>query len=208
MNHPNPSGKSYAVKEIFLTLQGEGFHTGRRAVFVRFTGCNLWSGREEDRAKAICQFCDTDFVGGTKMAAEDIVAEAAWLWGDHPKPFVVFTGGEPMLQLDPALGLAFETAGFETAVETNGTVKPTYLPRWVTASPKAGAPMILNHIDELKVVYPQPLDMAALELLPAKHRYVQPMDGSEGSTQAAIDFVLANPAWKLSLQTHKQVGLR
>jgi 7-carboxy-7-deazaguanine synthase (Cx14CxxC type) len=209
---------SYAVKEIFYTLQGEGALTGRPAVFCRFSGCNLWSGREEDRPEAVCNFCDTDFVGmdGTfggrypnaAALAEQIVA--LWPEGEDDQ-FVVCTGGEPLLQLDAPLIAALHDCGFEIAIETNGTILPPAGIDWICVSPKAEAPLIITRGHELKVVVPQegldPLDYAGLDF----HRFsVQPMDGSERArnTEYAIAFCLAHPQWQLSLQTHKMTGIR
>ncbi|MCX8097583.1 MAG: 7-carboxy-7-deazaguanine synthase [Casimicrobiaceae bacterium] len=210
---------SYAVKEIFYTLQGEGAQAGRPAVFCRFAGCNLWSGREEDRASARCRFCDTDFVGtdgtaggryGTAEALAERVAEHWPKTAHGAPPLVVCTGGEPLLQLDPALIEAFHARGFEIAVETNGTLPAPEGIDWLTVSPKAGAPFVQQRGHELKVVYPQPFDWEALERLPFLHRFVQPMDGPERAahTAAATAFCLAHPAWRLSLQMHKLIGIR
>jgi 7-carboxy-7-deazaguanine synthase len=209
---------SYAVKEIFYTLQGEGALTGRPAVFCRFAGCNLWSGREADRAAAICTFCDTDFVGmdgsaggryATPAALADVVAA---LWpADGAARFVVCTGGEPLLQLDPSLIAAFHARGFEVAVETNGTIALPAGLDWVCVSPKAGAPLVATAGDELKVVVPQAgLDPLAFAGLAFRRFSVQPMDGPDraGNTQYAIDFCLKHPRWQLSLQTHKMTGIR
>jgi organic radical activating enzyme len=247
---------TYSVKEMFYTLQGEGARAGRPAVFVRFAGCNLWSGREEDRAQAICQFCDTQFVGvdgdggGKFESAQALAAAALALWArpplplvgggagvggnapggeasPHPltpspsrgggnaaavgDPYVVCTGGEPLLQLDTPLIHAFHEAGFEVAVETNGTIAAPLGIDWVCVSPKANANLVQTFGDELKLVYPQA--GAAPEryaLLDFTHFFLQPMDAParEANTQAAIAYCLANPQWRLSLQTHKLVGLR
>jgi 7-carboxy-7-deazaguanine synthase len=202
---------SYKVKEIFLTLQGEGHHTGRRAVFVRFTGCNLWTGREKDRAKAVCQFCDTDFVGGTRYTLDALVRAVEETWGSGSGRFVVFTGGEPLLQLDSKLLAAVRALGFEVAVETNGTQPAPDPDLWLTVSPKAKAELVQRSGSELKLVYPQEgVDPAAYTALPFAHRYLQPMDGPDlqRNTAAAIAYCLAHPEWKLSLQTHKMVGIR
>jgi 7-carboxy-7-deazaguanine synthase len=211
---------SYAVKELFYTLQGEGTHTGRPAVFCRFAGCNLWSGREEQRAHAICQFCDTDFVGtdgpgGGRFATADDLAQAvvgAWL-GDpdaRSRPFVVCTGGEPLLQLDrPAID-ALHKAGFEVAVETNGTRPAVPGIDWTCVSPKAGAPLVLTEGDELKLVFPQHGgEPERYEHLRFGRFRLQPMDGParEENTQAAVAYCLAHPQWQLSLQTHKFLGI-
>ncbi|HEY1299310.1 MAG TPA: 7-carboxy-7-deazaguanine synthase [Stellaceae bacterium] len=209
---------SYAVKEIFYTLQGEGAQTGRPAVFCRFAGCNLWSGREADRAKAACNFCDTDFVGtdgsdgGRYRDALSLADRIAALWpGGTGAPFVVCTGGEPLLQLDPPLIDALHTRGFEVAVETNGTIAAPAGIDWICVSPKSGAGLVLDSGDELKIVVPQPgldpLDYAGL----AFRRFsVQPMDGPDRArnTELAIAFCHAHPQWQLSLQTHKLVGFR
>lgn len=208
---------SYAVKEMFLTLQGEGVHAGRRAVFIRFAGCNLWSGREADRASAICRFCDTDFVGtdgdgGGKFADAAAVAEAAAvLWGQGEGAFAVLTGGEPMLQVDDALVDALHAAGFTIAIETNGTLPVHPGIDWVCVSPKAGSTVVQHAGDELKLVWPQlGSDIDAIEQWDFGHWLIQPMDSADAAanTQAAIDLVLARPRWRLSLQTHKLLGLR
>jgi len=209
---------SYTVKEIFYTLQGEGALTGRPAVFCRFAGCNLWSGREEDRAAAVCSFCDTDFVGtdategGRYADAAALADRIAGLWpAGQGARFVVCTGGEPLLQLDPPLIAALHQRGFEIAVETNGTIPPPAGIDWVCVSPKAGAPLVITSGDELKIVVPQPglepLDFAHLDF---RRFSVQPMDGPERdrNTQWAIHFCLAHPQWQLSLQTHKMTGVR
>ncbi len=208
---------TYAVKEIFYTLQGEGALTGRPAVFLRFTGCNLWSGREEDRATAQCTFCDTDFVGtegpdggrfADAAALADRVAEA---WPGGGRPFVVVTGGEPLLQLDPPLIAALHARGFQIAVETNGTLPPPAGIDWLCVSPKSGNPLVVTAGDELKIVVPQrgldPRDFAGLRF---KRFSVQPMDGLDRTrnTEWAIRFCLENPQWQLSLQTHKVTGVR
>jgi 7-carboxy-7-deazaguanine synthase len=208
---------AYAVKEIFRTLQGEGFHAGRAAVFARFAGCNLWSGREADRTTATCQFCDTDFVGtdgvgGGSFSDVDALADAiAACWGEAlVHRFVVFTGGEPLLQLDQALIAAIRARGFEIAIETNGTLPAPAGIDWICVSPKQGADWRLKAGDELKCVYPQagqrPEDF---ETLPFEHFYIQPMDGPDraANIQAAIAFCHAHPRWRLSLQTHKIIGI-
>ena len=204
---------SYAVKEIFATLQGEGANTGRPAVFLRFAGCNLWSGREEDRSTAVCQFCDTDFVGGSKFATADMLADAvAAEWLGSAKPFVVCTGGEPLLQLDRPLIDALHAQGFEIAVETNGTIEAPAGLDWICVSPKANAPLVQTSGDELKVVYPQEdLDnLDNLENLDFQHFFVQPMDGPnvDRNHELAAAYCLEHPRWKLSLQTHKLLGIR
>jgi 7-carboxy-7-deazaguanine synthase len=213
---------TYAVKEIFYTLQGEGALTGRPAVFCRFAGCNLWSGREEDRASAQCNFCDTDFVGadgpdggrfGDAAALGDRIA-ALWPPGDDKAGaarFVVVTGGEPFLQLDPPLIAALHGRGFEVAVETNGTLPPPAGIDWLCVSPKAGNPLVVTAGDELKIVVPQPgLDPRDFAGLRFRRFSVQPMDGPDRdrNTALAIEFCLAHPQWQLSLQTHKVIGVR
>ena len=210
---------SYSVKEIFYTLQGEGAHSGRPAVFLRFAGCNLWSGREADRARAICRFCDTEFVGTdgdgggrfeTVAALADAVA-AAWPAAHQAGRFVVCTGGEPLLQLDAPLVAALRARGFTVAVETNGTQAAPAGELWLTVSPKSGAAPRLERGDELKLVYPQagaePERYAALAF---RHFFLQPMDGPElaRNTRLAIEYCLAHPQWRLSLQTHKLLGIR
>jgi 7-carboxy-7-deazaguanine synthase len=210
---------SYAVKEIFYTLQGEGAQTGRPAVFCRFAGCNLWSGREEDRARAMCQFCDTDFVGtdgagGGRFETHDALALAVattWPHHDQPsKPFVVCTGGEPLLQLDKPLVDALHRVGFEIAIETNGTQTASPDIDWICVSPKAMAELKLRSGDELKLVFPQvgaPPEM--YEQLDFKHFFLQPMDGRdrEANTSLALRYCLAHPRWRLSLQTHKLLNI-
>jgi 7-carboxy-7-deazaguanine synthase (Cx14CxxC type) len=209
---------TYAVKEVFLTLQGEGAHAGRRAVFCRFTGCNLWSGREEDRADAQCRFCDTDFVGtdgtrGDRYAdAENLAAVIEDEWGPtREERWVVLTGGEPLLQVDDALIAALHRRGFVVAVETNGTLDLPAGLDWVCVSPKAGTELRVRTGQELKLVYPQegarPEDFSAL----AFERFsLQPMDGPDvaENTSKAVDYCLKHPAWRLSLQTHKTLGIR
>lgn len=212
---------SYAVKEMFLTLQGEGVNSGRRAVFVRFAGCNLWSGREQDRATAICQFCDTDFVGtdgdgGGRFADGDALTDAVeGFWGDGAEGrFVVLTGGEPMLQIDDDLLIGLHGRGFTVAMESNGTLPAHPGIDWICISPKAGSQIIQTTGDELKLVWPQAgIEPGDLEEWDFAHRLVQPMDmGAEALNRdamaAAVDLVLARPAWRLSLQTHKLLGLR
>ncbi|GGB36581.1 7-carboxy-7-deazaguanine synthase [Sphingomonas metalli] len=209
---------SYAVKEMFLTLQGEGVHAGRRAVFVRFAGCNLWSGREEDRAGAICRFCDTDFVGmdgagGGRFAdASTLVAAVEGHWGpDCERRFVVLTGGEPMLQVDDPLIDRLHDAGFVVAIETNGTLAAHPGLDWVCVSPKAGSEVVQRRGDELKLVWPQAgIDPVALETWDFANRLVQPLDDARAAEnhQACIALVMDRPLWRLSLQTHKLLGLR
>jgi len=211
---------TYTVKEIFLTLQGEGAQAGRAAVFCRFAGCNLWSGREQDRATAICRFCDTEFVGtdgpgGGKFASAQALAQAVQaVWqaggGQGGRPLVVCTGGEPLLQLDKPAVDALHAAGFEIAVETNGTQAAPPGLDWVCVSPKAGAPLVLTRGDELKLVFPQPAAMPqAFETLDFRHFFLQPMDGPDqaANTRAAIAYCLAHPRWRLSVQTHKVLGI-
>jgi 7-carboxy-7-deazaguanine synthase len=208
----------YAVKEIFLTLQGEGIQAGRTAIFCRFAGCNLWSGREQDRSTAICQFCDTDFVGtngqggGRFATAAALAEEIASHWkGGLASRLVVLTGGEPLLQLDTPLIDALHALHFTIAIETNGTLIPPPGIDWICVSPKAGAPLALQRGDELKLVYPQPEappeTFAALDF---RHFLLQPMDGPQAlqNTQGAVEYCLRHPQWRLSVQTHKVLGLR
>ena len=208
---------TYVVKEIFYTLQGEGFHAGRPAVFCRFSRCNLWTGKEEHRSTAICRFCDTDFVGidgpggGQFRTAEDLASAVASSWGDRTGPkFVVLTGGEPLLQVDGEFVDALHANGFEIAIETNGTCEAPVGIDWICVSPKAGAELILRSGSELKLVYPQggisPDDVGHLSF---DHFLLQPMDGPERekNTADAVNYCLANPQWKLSLQTHKYLGI-
>ena len=209
---------SYQVKEIFYTLQGEGANAGRPAVFCRFAGCNLWSGREQDRSTAVCRFCDTDFVGtngtlgGKFKDAEALAGQIAALWpagAEHR--FVVLTGGEPLLQLDAALIDALHGLGFAIAVESNGSLAAPAGIDWLCISPKAGAPWVQREGQELKVVWPQTgLNLAELEAARFTHRYLQPMDNPERqrNTEACIQMCLDRPAWRLSLQTHKITGIR
>jgi 7-carboxy-7-deazaguanine synthase len=208
---------TYTVKEIFKTLQGEGAQAGRAAVFCRFAGCNLWSGREKDRAAAVCRFCDTDFVGvngvgGGKFVTPEALAEAiSDAWGDgEDNRYVVFTGGEPLLQLDAALLDAVHALDFAAAVETNGTLLPPPGIDWICVSPKADAELALKAGNELKLIFPQAgSDPEALRRLHFDHFWVQPMDGPAlaENTRAAVAFCLANPTWRLSLQTHKFIGI-
>ncbi len=208
---------TYAIKEIFLTLQGEGVQAGRRAVFLRFAGCNLWSGREVDRAAAICRFCDTDFVGTNGVGGgkfEDAAAVAAAVeacWGDRlPARYIVITGGEPMLQLDRPLIDALHAKGFQIGVESNGTIAAPAGIDWLCISPKAGSIVVQRTGDELKLVWPQPgSDWQDMEGWRFDHFLIQPLDdtGGEANQRASIDFVLANPKWRLTLQNHKQLGL-
>jgi len=226
---------SYAVKEIFYSLQGEGANSGRAAVFCRFAGCNLWTGREEDRAGAVCQFCDTDFVGthgpdgGKFTTAETLASAIAARWPQAiqradsgielhaakaavlQRPLVIFTGGEPLLQLDGALVGAMHDAGFEVAVETNGTIVAPHGIDWICVSPKAGAALKQRSGSELKLVYPQAaLPPDELEHLQFDHFFLQPMDGPERdrNTASALQYCLEHPRWRLSLQTHKLLGIR
>ena len=208
----------YTVKEIFYTLQGEGAQTGRPAVFCRFAGCNLWSGREADRATAVCGFCDTEFVGtdgpggGRFASADELAVAVAAAWPDNRggRRFVVCTGGEPLLQLDGAVIDALHAREFEVAVETNGTqAAPTGLD-WICVSPKAGAELRLRSGDELKLVFPQEgAEPDRYEQLGFRHFFLQPMDGPEraANTEAALRYCLAHPRWRLSLQTHKLLGI-
>ena len=217
---------SYQVKEIFYTLQGEGGNAGRPAVFCRFAGCNLWSGREEDRTTAVCQFCDTDFVGvdgtlGGKYKTAQLLAEqiaAEWPNPDYANRFVVLTGGEPLLQVDSALLEALHSKGFSVAVESNGTIAaPTSASGgidWLCVSPKAGSTLVQKTGQELKVVWPQAgTDLAALAELKFEHHFLQPMDNldpvrNKQNTQDCIAMCLQNPKWRLSVQTHKVTGIR
>ena len=210
----------YRVKEIFYTLQGEGSHAGRPSVFCRFTSCNLWTGHERDRHRAICQFCDTDFVGtdgpggGRFATASDLAAAVAKAWQgqEHPRSrrYVVCTGGEPLLQLDGAAVNALHAEGFEVAIETNGTRTAPDGVDWICVSPKAGADLVLTSGDDLKLVYPQPGAMPEqFEHLTFTSLLLQPMDGTdrEANTAAAVAYCLEHPQWQLSLQTHKYLGI-
>ncbi|EQB33994.1 7-carboxy-7-deazaguanine synthase [Sphingobium ummariense] len=214
---------SYAVKEMFLTLQGEGVQAGRRAVFLRFAGCNLWSGREQDRASAICRFCDTDFVGtdglgGGRFADAAALADAALgFWGEGGEGrYIVLTGGEPMLQVDDALVEALHARGFTIAIESNGTLPVHPGIDWVCVSPKAGSTVVQTRGDELKLVWPQPGvghgpdDLAAMEGWAFDHFLIQPLDDPHAAdnARAAIDVVMARPRWRLTVQAHKYLGLR
>lgn len=211
---------SYAVKEIYYTLQGEGANTGRPAVFLRFAGCNLWSGREADRATATCDFCDTDFLGtdgpgGGKFPSPELLAQAvSSAWPDATPPsigrFVVCTGGEPLLQLDAALLDALHRAGFEVAIETNGTLPAPGGIDWICVSPKARADLVQRSGDELKLVFPQPgAEPERFEELEFRHFFLQPMDGPKRArnTELAIRYCLDHPRWRLSVQTHKLLGI-
>lgn len=209
---------TYTVKSIFFTLQGEGYNTGTPAVFCRFAGCNLWTGREQHRSRAICQFCDTDFVGtdgpggGRFKTAADLArsVETAWRPKSTAHRLVVCTGGEPLLQLDEPLLEAFHARGFRVAIETNGTREPPANLDWICVSPKAGADLVLRHGDELKLVFPQEaLGPAEVEHLCFDHFFLQPMDGPqrEANTALAVQYCLEHPRWRLSLQTHKYLGI-
>ncbi|OYX72850.1 MAG: 7-carboxy-7-deazaguanine synthase [Rhizobiales bacterium 32-66-11] len=209
---------AYAVKEMFKTLQGEGAQAGRAAVFCRFAGCNLWSGRERDRDTAICRFCDTDFIGmdgdgGGRFADAEALADAlvrVWGKGETARRYVVFTGGEPLLQLDSDLVAAAHDRGFEIAIETNGTLAPPDGIDWICVSPKAGADLVLTRGQELKLVYPQSgIVPDALDGLDFAHFFLQPMDGPHRveNTAAAVAYCLDHPRWRLSVQTHKMVGI-
>jgi 7-carboxy-7-deazaguanine synthase len=210
---------SYAVKEIFLTLQGEGVHAGRRAVFLRFAGCNLWTGREEDRATAVCQFCDTDFVrmdgeNGGRYDSDALAAKVAYLWGEGTAHrYVVLTGGEPMLQVDDALVDALHANGFEIAIESNGTLPTHPGIDWLCISPKAGSDVVQKSGNELKLVWPQAgSDIMALETWEFEHFLLQPMDSgniitNDFNRNAAIEQAMLRPKWRISLQNHKLLGL-
>ena len=207
----------YSVKEIYYTLQGEGYHTGRPAVFIRFSGCNLWTGHEKDRSGAICNWCDTDFVGtnginGGKFSAEEItnIINSLWNVNMQTEPYVVCTGGEPLLQMDESLIKAIHKAGFEIGLETNGTMIPPDGIDWICVSPKANADLVLKNGNELKVVYPQcGMNPKMHEKLKFDHFYIQPMDGidQKNNIKRSEKFVLDHPKWKLSLQTHKILGI-
>lgn len=208
----------YQVKEVFYTLQGEGAQAGRPAVFLRFSGCNLWTGHERHRAIAVCQFCDTDFVGGDRFSnAGELAAAVRAAWGGavsgRVRPYVVCTGGEPLLQLDTDLVEALHSVGFEIGVETNGTRPPVDGLDWVCVSPKAGAPWVLTAGDELKLVFPQeglmPSAVESVAGLSFDYFFLQPMDGPSvaSNTAAAVEYCLAHPQWRLSIQTHKVLGI-
>ena len=216
---------TYSVKELFLTLQGEGAHAGRAAVFCRFSGCNLWTGREEDRSSAVCQFCDTDFVGtdgdgGGKFENPELLADAInkeWGKGDPHHKYVVFTGGEPLLQLDTPLIMALKTKGFKIGIETNGTIRAPQGIDWVCVSPKSGAELVQVQGDEIKVVIPQaghlgqlPQLLIRFEKMSFKHHFLQAMDGLdlEANRALAIKICQSRPLWRLSTQTHKLLGIR
>ena len=207
----------YSVKEIYYTLQGEGYHTGRPAVFIRFSGCNLWTGHEKDRSGAICNWCDTDFVGtnginGGKFSAQEItnIINSLWKGNVQTEPYVICTGGEPLLQMDESLIKAIHKAGFEIGLETNGTMIPPDGIDWICVSPKANADLVLKNGNELKVVYPQcGMNPRMHEKLKFDHFYIQPMDGidQKNNIKRSEKFVLDHPKWKLSLQTHKILGI-
>lgn len=209
--------KIYSIKEIFYTLQGEGSHAGRPAVFCRFAGCNLWTGLERDREKAICQFCDTDFIGtdgpggGKFYSPEDVAKACKEQWpACNSNPFIVMTGGEPMLQVDGPLIDALHKVGFEIAIETNGTHEVPRSIDWICVSPKAGAELVQRTGDELKLVYPQPtLLPETVETLKFTNYYLQPMDGDEqlNNISKTVEYCKSHPQWKLSLQTHKMIGI-
>ncbi len=209
---------TYSLKEIYFTLQGEGAHTGRAAVFARFAGCNLWSGREDDRSTAACWFCDTDFIGvdgpgGGKFKSADALAatvRAAWdAEATAGTPYVVFTGGEPMLQLNEELVAACKREGLEVAIETNGTIAVPDAVDWICVSPKPGSELVQRSGHELKLVYPHEVSPAELSHLPFRHFFLQPLDGTNAAanTAACIDYCRRRPQWRLSLQTHKLVGI-
>jgi 7-carboxy-7-deazaguanine synthase len=212
---------SYFVRDIFYSIQGEGFYTGRPAVFCRFAGCNLWSGKEADREKAVCKFCDTDFTGfdepegGLFQTPEELSGRIKELWPDKnmksAKPFVVCTGGEPLLQLDAELISALHEKGFEVAVETNGTIEPPEGIDWICVSPKTGAQLLVRSGQELKLVFPQPgAEPERYAMLDFQHFFLQPMDSPdrEINTRLVLDYVLAHPQWRLSLQTQKILGIK
>jgi len=212
---------SYLVKEIFYSIQGEGFHSGHPAVFCRFTGCNLWSGKEADRKNALCKFCDTDFMGfdgpegGHFPSAEQLAKKVRQLWPEKDlksaKPFVVCTGGEPLLQLDAELIAALHDEGFKIALETNGTIIPPPDIDWICVSPKAGAELLLRSGHELKLIFPQlGAQPEKYDQLDFRHFFLQPMDNSarEANVQRTLDYVLAHPQWRISLQLHKMLGVK
>ena len=207
----------YSVKEIYYTIQGEGFHSGRPAVFCRFSGCNLWSGREEDRHKAICQFCDTDFWGtdgenGGKYSLDELVEKIKSLYPEgQPNPYVICTGGEPALQVDEKLVAALQDVGFEVGIETNGTHLLPMTIDWICVSPKANTKILIDSGDELKIVVPQiGIDPLKFEDMDFSHFYVQAMESEQwdANIEHAVNFVLNNPKWKLSVQSHKYIGVK
>jgi 7-carboxy-7-deazaguanine synthase (Cx14CxxC type) len=205
----------YSIKEIYKTIQGEGAQAGRTAIFVRFSGCNLWSGKEKHRESAVCQFCDTDFVGldglnGGTYSASQLIDKIREIWGKNHNKLIVFTGGEPMLQLDSALIKQCQHHDFETAIETNGTIAIDFKIDWVCVSPKHGSELVILEGNELKVVFPQAGQNLEYYLsLKFDHRFLQPMDGSDGkkNTVKTIQYCLENPEWKLSVQQHKLIGM-
>jgi 7-carboxy-7-deazaguanine synthase (Cx14CxxC type) len=212
---------SYFIKEIFYSIQGEGFYTGRPAVFCRFAGCNLWSGHEKDREKAVCKFCDTNFVGydgsegGIYKTGEALADKIRMCWPEEneksAKPFVVFSGGEPLLQLDEKLISALHARNYEIAVETNGTIVPPEGIDWICVSPKAGAPLLIRSGQELKLVYPQEgAEPEKYAMLNFRHFFIQPLDSPdrENNARLALEYVLAHPQWRLSLQVHKILGIK
>ncbi len=202
---------SYLVHSLFRTIQGEGYWTGRPAIFLRFSGCNLWTGREEDRATAVCKFCDTDFLGGERLTGQEIAWKAAELWGEEREHrFMVITGGEPTLQADWDLVATLHRFEFKVAIETNGTRAVIPLIDWITVSPKAGTEITQTKGDELKLIFPQPgAEPERYAGMAFDRWFLQPMDGPdrERNTQLAVEYCLANPRWRLSLQTHKFIGL-
>ena len=209
--------KKYTVKEIFYTLQGEGYNAGKAAIFCRFTGCNLWNGKEKDRKKSVCSFCDTDFLGtdgalGGQYSLENLVYKITKLWPQYKKnKFVVFTGGEPLLQLDQLLIDRLKNNNFKVAVETNGTILPPLRIDWICVSPKAKSNFILKKANEIKIVYPQEnLDPKKYEKLNFDHFYIQPLYNKnlKENNKKAIEFILNNPSWKLSVQSHKYIGVQ
>ena len=205
---------TYHINEIFYSIQGEGYWTGRPAVFVRFSRCNLWTGREQDRPKAICKFCDTDFTAAERLDLDDLLDWVYGAWPSWPlgkmRRMVVLTGGEPALQVDPILISVLHKAGFYIAIETNGTRRLADGIDWICVSPKAGSPLQVRSGDELKLVYPQWIDPADLEHLDFAHFWLSPMDGPNLAqhTAAALEYVLAHPQWRLNIQTHKVIGVR
>lgn len=209
---------TYSVKEMYYTLQGEGAQSGRAAVFLRFSGCNLWSGREKHRSEAICRFCDTDFVGtdgsggGKFQSAEELATAARSIWDGDGSPYVVCTGGEPLLQLDPLLIDALHAVGFEVAIETNGTLKAPGGIDWICVSPKAGTHLVQDCGDEIKLVFPQAgpqIQPSDFEGMNFAHFFLQPLDDRSlrQNTAAAVEYCLSHPTWKLCLQTHKYIGI-
>ncbi len=208
---------AYKIKEIYYTLQGEGAHAGRPAIFCRFSGCNLWSGREEDRSKAVCQFCDTDFWGidgvlGGKYTARDLVFQCQSLWPDNTSepPYIVCTGGEPALQLDQKLIDEFHRFGFKVAIETNGTLELPENIDWICISPKANTEIVIQKANEIKIVYPQTgIEPSEFENMSFGHFFIQPMDNQfiDENTKRSVEFCKSNPKWRLSVQTHKYINI-